>query len=112
METENVVYISTEGWKEVRVAPKDTHPSDYNKGVLIGPPDISFLKIKSAEKKALNNALVDAKFIAYPDLKGRRAELLRIIAREVTSVEAYKIRLQLIGAYQQDYYPSVFEETT
>ena len=105
MEQETVVYTNNIGLEEVRRVPNGLQPKDYDKGILIGPPDISSLKLKRSELVKLNHALIDAEFLNYRDLTGKRGQLLRIL-REVTGKEDVReLRTQLLILYQREMIP-------
>lgn len=109
MALQRVVYTNKQDWKEIRLVDQDSNPSEYGQGILVGPPDLTDLKIKAAKKRLLNNRLVSANMITFPDLNARRRELL-ILIRETLGLddqEASKIRRELIGIYQRDFYPEV-----
>lgn len=74
-----VVYTSREGLKEFRKVPKTLHPTEYFKGVLVGPPDMSDLELSSKDTLTINNALVDAGYVNYTSLAGRRRSLLELV---------------------------------
>lgn len=107
MNTEIVIYTNSDGWKEFRKIPQNLHPADYHKGLLVGPPDINELKLSDKDALALNNALVDAGYVNYKSLVGRRLNLLRLVKSTLgisDEKKALKLRLKLIGLYQKDYY--------
>src|SRR5574341_2154527 len=110
MKLERVIYTEG-GMKEVRKVPQGASPLDYNQGILVGPPDLSGLPLSKEAVILLNNALVDAGLVSYPDLNGKRALLLQIVQGlpDVSVAQATSLRFEILGLYQQDYYPELFE---
>ena len=108
---ELVTYTNQEGMKEIRRVPQDSSPLDYHTGILVGPPDFSGLQLEQKIILILNNALVDAGLVSYPDLNGKRAQLLRIVQElpGVDAAQATSLRFELLGLYQRDWYPELFE---
>lgn len=106
METSVVIYTTSDGLQEFRKVPTYLHPSDYGTGILVGPPDLTELGLSRKDTKALNHALVDAKFVDYKSLTGRRKDLLSIVkkALKCTDAKATELRLKVIGLYQRSYY--------
>lgn len=106
MDFKVVVYTTNQGWLEFRKVPHNLHPADYYKGLLVGPPDLTSLGLSEEDTLALNNALVGAGYADYKSLAGRRLNLLRLVESTlgISEEEAVKIRLQIIGLYQKDYY--------
>lgn len=106
MDCLTVIYTDSQGWREFRKVPSDLHPSEYNRGILLGPPDLSELNLSEEDTLALSNALVDAGYMNYKSLAGKRRDLLRI-AQSILGIsekEAAVLRLKLIALYQRDYY--------
>lgn len=108
----SVIYTNKQGRKEVRLVPPATHPTNYDKGVLVGPPDLSDLDLAEETVTQLNNALVDKGYINLKDLDGNRAELVRMIkdTLDVSDEKARDLRLAVLGVYQRERYPDLFEE--
>lgn len=107
-----VIYTNLEGYKEFRRVPNSLQPSEYDKGVFAGPPDIHAIGLDEDETLALNNALVDAGFMDFTSLNGRRADLLRLVEKvlNVTSQEANRIRHELMVLYTKEFYPEKYED--
>lgn len=91
--------------------PHGLSPLEYHQGILVGPPDFSGLPLSEEMIRLLNNTLVDAGLVSYPDLNGKRLNLLRIVQGlpGVDSAQATSLRLEILGLYQKDYYPELFE---
>lgn len=91
--------------------PQGASPFEYCQGLLVGPPDLSVLNLPEETITLLNNALVDAGLISFPDLNGNRAKLLRIVQGlpSVDEKQAVSLRFEILGLYQRDYYPELFE---
>lgn len=108
----SVIYTNKQRRKEVRLVPPATHPTDYDKGVLVGPPDLSDLDLANNAITLLNNALVDKGYINLKDLDGNRAELVRMIkdTLDVSEEKARELRLAVLRLYQRESYPDLFEE--
>lgn len=72
----------------------------------MGPPDLQPLALSEEDTLALNNALVDAGYVNYKSLAGRRRDLLDLvqITLGISTKKATEVRLKLIGLYQKDYY--------
>lgn len=107
-----VVYTTENGLKEFRRVPNSLQPSDYDRGVLVGPPDVNILGFDEDKSLALNNALVDAGFIDLKSINGRRADLLRIVQNilDLNPEEARRARHDLLVLYTKDFYPEKFED--
>lgn len=104
-----VVIVTKSGFKQMREVPEEAHSSEYHKGVLIGPPDFSDLGWSSTRLKALNNDLVDAGFIEYVDIRGRRREFLSVIRKHLRGTDKLpELRNKLFAIYQASYYPEIF----
>lgn len=107
-----VIYNDPQGYKEFRRVPHSLQPSDYDRGVFIGPPDVQVLGFNEEKTLALNNALVDAGFVDLKSMNGRRADLLQIVQRVLglSSEEALQVRNHLLAIYTRDFYPEKFED--
>lgn len=99
-----VEYTNTQGFKEFRVVPDAATPSDYRKGALAGPPDLSDLDLSYEERKKLQNLLVDADMKDYGMLKGRRGELVNILKQVRPQEDVRPLRNAVLALYQQAYY--------
>lgn len=99
-------------YKEFRKVPHSLQPSDYDRGVLVGPPDLTTLSLEEDKALALNNALVDAGFSDFESLSGRRADLLRLvqIVLDLSLDEARQMKHDLLVLYTRDFYPEKFED--
>jgi hypothetical protein len=107
MEYSTVVYTShSTGYKEFRKVPTTLHPIDYDKGVFLGPPDISRLHLSKEMTLALNNVLVDAGYMNYTSLVGRRRDLLMLLQNtfSLSDEEARELRNKITNLYQRDYH--------
>jgi hypothetical protein len=99
-----VVYTNEDGFKEIREVPNNLSPSDYYMGILIGPPDLSSVTKNKMKLRLLNNALVDAKLIQWPDLAGQRHKLTEIVSRLWQKTEDRRhIKYKILVIYQRDY---------
>lgn len=74
-----VVYTDSDGLKWIVDVPDHYSEEEYEKGLVVGPPDLSDLNIHRYKLKKLNHALVDAGLIEPGDLLGRRIELRKIL---------------------------------
>lgn len=101
-----VVYTNSEGMKEFRKVPNTLQPSEYNKGILVGPPDLTKLDLPSETTLTLNNALVDAGYVNYVSLAGRRRNLLLLLQSTlgISEEDARQLRNKITGLYQKDYH--------
>lgn len=106
---QKVIYTDKDGWKQVRLVPNDLSPLEYYQGILIGPPDLSSLSLDGDTLRALNNALVEAELITFEDLNGRRADLFKIAVQTCGEQAALAVRYQVLGIYQRDWFPELFE---
>src|SRR3990167_6266014 len=103
------MYISDEGIKEIRRVP-DGSPTLSYEGVFVGPPDLFELPLEKKTIIALNNKLVEAGFITYEDLNGKRKAVLDLVQSLPDIKDPGFIRRELIRLYQRDYYPELFED--
>jgi hypothetical protein len=100
-----VIYTTDEGLKEVRDVPNTLATKDYHLGILIGPPDLSSLKLDKKKLRELNHALVDAGLLQWPDLSGQRHRLVGIISKIWDKPERQRdMKLKILVIYQQDYF--------
>lgn len=106
-----VIVYTFDGRKEFRRVPNGLQPVDYDKGILIGPPDLHDLNLDEDKSLELNNALVDAGFADYKSLNGRRADLLKLIQSVLglSLKEAMQVRYNLLVIYTKEFYPEKFE---
>lgn len=69
-----VEHVDDEGFKwRVKIPGFDmAHPE---RGIVIGPPDFSFLDLPSETHKRLHNAMYDRKLFTLHDLRGRGQDI-------------------------------------
>lgn len=103
-----VVYTNREGFSEVREVPNGLPSKDYDKGILIGPPDLSPLKLKKEDRIKLTNALVKEGFLSWKDFSGRRHVLMTILGTIVPDrSKKIELRNKIFEIYQKDYFSDI-----
>lgn len=109
MKHKTVIYTNLDGTREVRRVP-DGLPTQDLEGVFVGPPDLFELPLNEDTIKTLNNRLVEADFITYEDLQGKRRHLLELVQSIEQIEDPNFIRREVIRIYQREYYPELFED--
>ena len=99
------IYTNKDGWKEVRLVPEDLPESQWYKGLLFGPPDLSDLFEDQDMVREVNNRLVDAGLYDYETLQEKRHMIMRILADlGITDEMERKVhRNRIIIKYQQEF---------
>lgn len=92
-----VEYTDNDGRMSVVLVPDNEDPVV---GVHLGPPPLDTLGLDDGTELILNNALVQRRFIAAPDLLNRRRELVALLKDLELSIDVKEI----VALYQRDYY--------
>jgi hypothetical protein len=97
------IYTNKDGWKEARLVPEDLPEEKWNRGLLIGPPDLRGVWEDEEIVRMINNALVDAGFYDYHNLMGKRHEISKVLNKtDLTDEDKLVVRNRILLVYQQD----------
>jgi hypothetical protein len=96
-----VGYTDSSGYSWFVLVPDDATHEDYDRGIVIGPPDLNELGLDDAALKKLLKRLVDAEIVDAPTLLPKRPELINIL----NDLGIGKTRMrEIVSIYQRDFY--------
>jgi hypothetical protein len=96
-----VSYTDGDGYSWLVLVPDDATREDYDRGIVVGPPDLSELGLEEELLKKLYKRLVDALIIDAPTLLPKRPELIDIL----NGLGIGKTRMrEIVSIYQRDFY--------
>lgn len=98
-----VQFVTKQGVRQIREVPEGTEPERYQFGIVVGPPDLSELDLPKGKLEQLTELLVEQGFGDYQDTKGRRSELLTIIAKIYGTRDKNMLRY-ILYLYQKDFF--------
>lgn len=101
-----VKYTNTKGYKQYREVPDNTDESDFGKGILIGPPDLSSVPLSEFKRRQLNNILFSMGLLTYKQLSGNRGRLVTELVKDfkMSKKDAALIRNWIVSIYQNEEY--------
>lgn len=102
-------YTDENGFRYVVEVPAGTDPAQYRRGIRLGPPDLSSLKLDRDQLRELHNSLVEKRLLYAPDIEkpGRMQEvyvLLQAATKNAKDSQVRDLLKSLVSLYQQEYY--------
>jgi hypothetical protein len=102
-------YTDENGFRYVVEVPPGTDPAQYKRGIRLGPPDLSSLKLSQDVLRELHNGLVEKRLLYAPDIEkpGRMQEVLALLQAVTKNAKDQQVRdllRSLVSLYQQEYY--------
>lgn len=95
-----VTYTQKNGFKQVREVPANlTDEKDYSRGILVGPPDLSDLRLPLEKERALNNLLVERNLATFAAAQRNRNQLMDVI-KEIYGLKDKDKMIELLIIYQ------------
>lgn len=96
-----VGYTDSNGYSWYVLVPDDAIREEYDRGIVVGPPDLSELGLDEELLKKLYKRLVDALIVDAPTLLPKRPELVSIL----NELGIGKARMrEIVSIYQRDFY--------
>lgn len=99
--TKIVQYTDDEGLTWAVSVSEDTQEENYDQGIILGPPDLTPLRLPHADMVKLQRELVRHNLYEAPALMGKRVLVTQLLQQ--LSLPKALLR-ELISLFQKDYY--------
>ncbi len=75
----DVKYVDEDGYTWLKRVTERAKPEHYNRGITIGPPDLSELDLTQDERKVLQEGLVNSRLVNAELVHGSRNHLFNVV---------------------------------